>query len=50
MDIPETQTLLGIRHRTMMNKTKITTEKLKKMRNKDHTKNRAEPRCWQRVI
>jgi hypothetical protein len=40
MDIPEKQTLLGIRHRTKTNKIKITTEKLKKMNN---TKNRAEP-------
>jgi hypothetical protein len=45
MDIPETYTLLGIRHRTKTNKTKITTEKLKKISNKDHTKNRAEPMC-----
>jgi hypothetical protein len=43
MDIPETQTLLGIRHRTKTNKMKITADKLKKMSNKDHTKNRAEP-------
>jgi hypothetical protein len=40
MDIPEAQTLLGIRHRTKTNKIKITTEKLKKMSNKDHTKKR----------
>jgi hypothetical protein len=31
MDIPETQTLLGIRHRTKTNKMKITTEKRKKI-------------------
>jgi hypothetical protein len=43
MDIPETQTLLGIRNRTKTNKMKITADRLKKMSNKDHTKNRAEP-------
>jgi hypothetical protein len=50
MDIPETQTLFGIRYRTKTNKTKITTEKIKKMRNKDYTKkNGAEPMCWEGV-
>jgi len=43
MDNPDTQTMLGTKHRMKTNKTKNTTQKTRKISNTDHTN--INPNC-----